>query len=114
LFGGLLANLSRFIYNAFMQITFRDKKYELKGNIAARDAIKKIGLDPEAVLVVVNSKLVTDDVILKENDEVKLVAVVSGGAGEQGRRGARGDPERSRRISPAPLLPCIGLKENAL
>ena len=62
-----------------MQITFRDKKYELRANITARDAIKKIGLDPESVLVVVNGKLVTDDVVLREADEVKLVAVVSGG-----------------------------------
>lgn len=51
----------------------------MKGNIAARDAIKKIGLDPEAVLVVVNGTLTTDDVLLKEADQVKLVAVVSGG-----------------------------------
>ncbi len=62
-----------------MQITFRDKKWELKGNTVARDAIKKIGLDPEAVLIVVNGTLTTDDVLLKEDDQVKLVAVVSGG-----------------------------------
>jgi len=89
-----------------MQITYRDKKYELKGNITARDAIKKIGLDPEAVLVVVNSKLVTDDVILKENDEVKLVAVVSGGAGAQGRRGAEGQGGILGEAEGSPLLPC--------
>lgn len=64
-----------------MQITFREKKWELKGGIVARDAIKKIGLDPEGVLVVVNDKLTTDDVVLKEDDRVKLVAVVSGGQG---------------------------------
>lgn len=63
-----------------MEITFRDQKWELKGGITARDAIKKIGLDPEGVLVVVNGKLSTDDVILKAEDAVKLVAVVSGGS----------------------------------
>jgi len=83
-----------------MQITFRDKKYELKANVTARDAIKKIGLDPESVLVVVNGKLVTDDVVLREGDEVKLVAVVSGGAEEQGCRGAE------ENFSPALPLPC--------
>ena len=66
-----------------MQITYRDKQYETKPNITARDALKKIGLDPESVLVVVNGKLVTDDVVLREGDEVKLVAVVSGGASRQ-------------------------------
>ncbi len=62
-----------------MEITFREKKWEIKGGMAARDAVKKIGLDPEGVLVVVNGKLWTDDVLLKDDDQVKLVAVVSGG-----------------------------------
>ncbi len=64
-----------------MQITFRDKKWELKGSITARDALKKINIDPESVLIVVNDKLVTDDTVLQEIDKVKLVAVVSGGSG---------------------------------
>lgn len=63
-----------------MEIVFREKKWDMKGNITARDAMKKIGVDPESVLVVVNGKLVTDDALLKEGDQVKLVAVVSGGA----------------------------------
>ncbi len=63
-----------------MQITFRNKTYETKPNITARDALKKIGLDPESVLITVNGKLVTDDAVLREEDQVKLVAVVSGGA----------------------------------
>jgi sulfur carrier protein ThiS len=62
-----------------MPITFRDKTYEVKPGITARDAIKKIGMEPEAVLVIVNGKLVTDDVVLRDGDQVKLVAVVSGG-----------------------------------
>ncbi len=63
-----------------MEITFRDQKWEMKAGMTARDAVVKIGLDPEGVLVVVNGKLCTDDVILKAEDKVKLVAVVSGGA----------------------------------
>ncbi len=62
-----------------MEINYREKKWDMQGGITARDAIKKVGLEPEAVLVVVNGKLVTDDVVLKEQDKVKLVAVVSGG-----------------------------------
>ncbi len=63
-----------------VEVEFRNKRFEVKPNIAARDALKKIGIEPEGVLVVVNGKLTTDDVILKEGDKVKLVAVVSGGA----------------------------------
>jgi sulfur carrier protein ThiS len=62
-----------------MEITFREKRWEAKPGSSARDAIRKVGIDPEAVLIVVNGKLVTDDTILKESDKVKLVAVVSGG-----------------------------------
>ncbi len=65
-----------------MEIIYRNKKWELKGSITARDAIKKIGLEPEAVLVNVNGKLTTDDIVLKDDDKVKLIAVVSGGSQE--------------------------------
>jgi sulfur carrier protein ThiS len=62
-----------------VELVFRDKRFQVKSNIAARDALKKVGIEPEAVLVVVNGKLTTDDVILKDGDTVKLIAVVSGG-----------------------------------
>jgi sulfur carrier protein ThiS len=62
-----------------VKIVYRSKTWDLKGGMTARDAIKKIGMDPESVLVVVNGKLLTDDAVLQETDEVKLVAVVSGG-----------------------------------
>lgn len=62
-----------------VDLSFRNKKWEVKSNIAARDALIKIGIEPESVLVVVNGKLITDDVILRDGDQVKLVAVVSGG-----------------------------------
>ncbi len=63
-----------------VEVTFRNKKLEVKDNITARDALKKLGIEPEGVLVIVNGKLTTDDAVLKEGDKVKLVAVVSGGA----------------------------------
>lgn len=66
-------------YQEMIEITFRNKKFEVKENMAARDALKKISIDPESVLITVNGKLVTDDVILREGDKVKLVAVISGG-----------------------------------
>ncbi len=62
-----------------VQVDFRDKHWEIRAGAAARDAVKKLGIDPESVLVTVNGKLRTDDVILKDGDQVKLVAVVSGG-----------------------------------
>ena len=62
-----------------MILIYRDRRWELKGGMTARDAIAKCGLDPEAVLVIRDGQLVTDDVILHDGDEVRLIAVVSGG-----------------------------------
>ena len=69
-----------------MKVTYRDKTWEIPGGITARAAVEKVGLDPESVLVVRNGELVTDDVILKDEDEVKLIAVVSGGGPGRGDR----------------------------
>jgi sulfur carrier protein ThiS len=63
-----------------MRIVYRDQEWDVKGGQTARAAIKKVDLDPEAVLVVRDGQLVTDDTILEEGDQVKLIAVISGGA----------------------------------
>lgn len=63
-----------------VKITYRDKEYEVNTGMTVRDAIKKIGLAPEAVLAVSDGKLVTDDTILQPEMKIKLIAVVSGGA----------------------------------
>ena len=62
-----------------MKVTYRDKQWELDGRRRVRDLIKEIGLIPQAVLAVRNGKLLTEDTMLDEEDEVKLVAVISGG-----------------------------------
>lgn len=62
-----------------MKIIYRDKTWELKGRTTVRDAIRKVGLHPEAVLALRNGKLVTDDVLVSGDDTVRLIAVVSGG-----------------------------------
>jgi len=62
-----------------MKIIYRDKEWELHGRRQVRDAIEKVGLVPQTVLAVRDGKLLTGDVMLEEDDEVKLVAVISGG-----------------------------------
>jgi sulfur carrier protein ThiS len=62
-----------------MKIIYRERTWELKGNTTIRDAIKKVGLDPQAVLALRDGKLVTDDTIAAPDDTIKLIAVVSGG-----------------------------------
>ena len=62
-----------------IQVAFRDQQHTLRGGMTARSAILKIGLDPNAVLIVRNGELITDDEILDAGDQIRLVAVISGG-----------------------------------
>ena len=62
-----------------VKIIYRGKKWELHGRRRVRDVIKEVGLIPQTVLAVRNGKLLTEDVMLDEDDEVKLIAVISGG-----------------------------------
>ena len=61
------------------RLEFRDKQWEVATNITVRDAIIKGGLNPETVLATRDGKLITEDVHLKAEDVIKLVAVISGG-----------------------------------
>ena len=63
-----------------VKMKYRNKEYELPAGMTVRDAIKKVGLQPETILAVVDGKLLTDDLVLREGMTVKLVAVISGGA----------------------------------
>ena len=62
-----------------MKIVHRNQVWELKGRRRVRDAIKEVGLIPHAVLAVRDGKLLTEDAVIKDDDEVKLIAVISGG-----------------------------------
>ena len=61
------------------RVIYRDREWEVRTNITVRDAIKKGDLNPETVLATCNGKLITEDVHLKAEDVIKLVAVISGG-----------------------------------
>ncbi len=62
-----------------MKLIYRDREWKLQGQRRVRDAIKAVGLMPQTVLAVREGKLLTSDLMLNEEDEVKLVAVISGG-----------------------------------
>ncbi len=63
-----------------VRVIYRNKQWEIKSGMTVRDAIIKAGLNPETVLAVRNGKLINEAATLQENDEIKLVAVISGGA----------------------------------
>jgi sulfur carrier protein ThiS len=62
-------------------MTLRDKVFEVRAGMTVRDALRHVGLLPESVLATRKGELITEDEILREGDEVKLVAVISGGRG---------------------------------
>jgi sulfur carrier protein ThiS len=62
-----------------MKIIYRDQEWELQGRRRVQDAIKEVGLLSQTVLAVRDGKLLTGDLMLEEDDQIKLVAVISGG-----------------------------------
>jgi len=60
-------------------ISYRDQTYEVEDGLTVKDALIKIGLEPQLYLAVRSGQLVTEDQYLKPNDKIKLVAIVSGG-----------------------------------
>lgn len=62
-----------------VRIQGRKHKVELPEKARAIDAVKKLGINPETVLVKRGKEIVTDDETLGNNDELELIKVVSGG-----------------------------------
>jgi sulfur carrier protein ThiS len=62
-----------------VKLTFRGQEYQVPGGLTLRQALEKCELNPHMVLALRHGKLITDDAILKDGDEIKLVAVISGG-----------------------------------
>ena len=62
-----------------IKLKYRQQEWELEGKYSVRQAIEKVGLSPEAVLAVREGELITEDMRLNDGDEVRLVAVISGG-----------------------------------
>jgi len=62
------------------RIIYRDREWQVPVNMTVRDAIRAGGLNPEVVLATRDGKLITEDVHLRADDAVRLVAVISGGS----------------------------------
>lgn len=62
-----------------IKVTYRDKLWKIPGQQTVRDVILAVGLNPATVLAVRQGKLVLDSEMLGDEDELKLIAVISGG-----------------------------------
>jgi len=47
--------------------------------MTVRDAIIQIGLNPEAILATRDGQLITDEVVIRQGDRIKLLSTISGG-----------------------------------
>jgi sulfur carrier protein ThiS len=61
------------------KLILRKQEYEIKHGMTIRKTLQKLIIEPDSVLATRNGVLLTDDEIVKENDVIKLVPVISGG-----------------------------------
>ena len=62
-----------------VKITLRDQEWKVRARMDLRAAMKKCEISSEAVIASRDGELILDDEILHEGDEIKLIAVISGG-----------------------------------
>jgi sulfur carrier protein len=62
-----------------VKLILRNKEYEVKPGMTLLSALQKISVIPESVIATRDGEMILDDEILKDGDEVKLIAVISGG-----------------------------------
>ena len=63
-----------------VKLILRNKEYEVKPGMTLLSALQKINVIPESVIATRDGEMILDDEILKDEDVVKLVAVISGGS----------------------------------
>ena len=62
-----------------VKLVLRKQTYEVKAGMALYHSLEKVGIPFESVLAIRNGEMLTEEEILNDGDEIRLVAVVSGG-----------------------------------
>jgi sulfur carrier protein ThiS len=62
-----------------VKLILRDKEYEVKAGITAKQALAEIGIAWQMVLITREGVLISGDEVLKEGEIIKLVLAASGG-----------------------------------
>ena len=60
-------------------IILRNKEFEVECGQQIKTAMKKIGFSPESHLVMRDGELITENEMIRKNDRIKLISVISGG-----------------------------------
>jgi sulfur carrier protein ThiS len=62
-------------------ILYRDQVLEVRSGMTVRAALLKLEISPQSVLATRNGELITDDEIIRKDDQIRLIPVISGGCG---------------------------------
>lgn len=62
-----------------VKLILRDKQFEVRPGMTLLSSLQKIEVLPESVIATRNGELILEDEILHDGDEIKLIAVISGG-----------------------------------
>ncbi len=62
-----------------VKLTLRNREFEVRPGMTLHSALEKLDILPESVLATRGGELILEDEILRDGDEVVLVAVISGG-----------------------------------
>jgi sulfur carrier protein len=62
-----------------MKVYFKGKTQEYGQRMKVRELLKRLELSPQAVLVVKDNEVITEDEFLEETDEVRIITAISGG-----------------------------------
>jgi sulfur carrier protein len=62
-----------------VKLILRNHEYHVKPGMTLLSALQKIDVVPESVIATRDGEMILEDEILRDGDEVKLIAVISGG-----------------------------------
>lgn len=71
--------MSKIGISVFIDRENKNKTIELDDNSIVVDLLKKLNINPVTVIVSRNNELILEDEKLNENDEIKILSVISGG-----------------------------------
>ena len=65
--------------SVFIDRENKNSKLELEDNSLVGDLLKKLKINPVTVIVSRDNELILEDEKLKNNDEIKILSIISGG-----------------------------------
>lgn len=63
-----------------VKVEFRGQVFEFDKRMRVKELLEKLNLSPESTIVVRGEEILTEDEWVEEEDEVKVISAISGGA----------------------------------